>query len=109
MKTKKVKKSEKKKIFAVESFSTFHEVHLVEAKNEEEAKFIASNSDYNASKWLGQQISTVVEYNEVQNDRYGQIDSYFFDGYAYLEEDGHLGYKKMNGQENGNMPKTKVR
>ena len=38
MKTKKDKKSEKKKIFAVESFSTFHEVHLVEAKNEEEAK-----------------------------------------------------------------------
>lgn len=98
-----------KKIFAVESFSTFHEVHLVEAESEEEAKFIAQHSDYNASKWLGQQISTVVEYMVFDQERFNQLDSYFFNGYAYVDETGHLGYKKMSGEENGNMPKTKVR
>jgi hypothetical protein len=97
-----------KKIFAVESISTFAEVHLVEAETADEAEFIAKNSDYNASKWLGQQISTVVEYNERDKERFGQIDSYFFDGYAYVDETGHLGYKKMSGEENGNMPKTKI-
>ncbi len=97
-----------KKIFAVESISTFAEVHLVEAETADEAKFIAQHSDYNASKWLGQQISTVVEYNERDKERFGQLDSYFFDGYAYVDETGHLGYKKMSGEENGNMPKTKI-
>lgn len=97
-----------KKIFAVESFSTFHEVHLVEAESEEQAKAIAQHSDYNASKWLGQQISTVVEYMPSEQERFNQLDSYFFDGYAYVDKTGHLGYKKMNGEENGNMPKTKI-
>lgn len=97
-----------KKIFAVESFSTFHEVHLVEAESEDEAKKIAQHSDYNASKWLGQQISTVVEYMPSEQERFSQLDTYFFDGYAYVDETGHLGYKKMNGEENGNMPKTKI-
>jgi hypothetical protein len=97
-----------KKIFAVESVSTFYEVHLVEAESEEEAKMIAQHSDYNASKWLGQQISTVVDYIDADKERYEQLDSYFFDGYAYIDETGHLGYKKMNGEENGNMPKTKI-
>jgi len=97
-----------KKIYAVESISTFYEVHLVEAESEEQAKFIASHSDYNASKWLGQQFSTVTKFKERDKKRFDQIDSYFFDGYAYVDETGHLGYKKMNGQENGNMPKQKI-
>lgn len=100
-----------KKIFAVESFSTFHEVHLVEAEDEEQAKKIAQHSDYNASKWLGQQFSTVVEFNkenEEQVARLNQLDSYFFEGYAYVDEEGCLGYKKMNGEENGNMPREKI-
>ena len=98
-----------KKIFAVESISTFAEVHLVEAETAAEAEFIAQHSDYNASKWLGQQFSTVSEYKESDKERFGQLDQYFFDGYAYIDETGHLGYKKMNGEENGNMPKTKIR
>lgn len=97
-----------KKIFAVESVSTFFEVHLVEAESEEQAKIIAQHSDYNASKWLGQQISNVMKYKDSRQARYDKIDSYFFDGYAYVDETGHLGYKKMNGQENGNMPKQKI-
>lgn len=97
-----------KKVFAVESVSTFYEVHLVEAENEAEAKSIAQHSDYNASKWLGQQVSIVVEYKEADQARFSQLDSYFFDGYAYVDETGHLGYKEMNGEENGNMPKVKI-
>ena len=98
-----------KKIFAVESISTFAEVHLVEALTKEQAEFIAQHSDYNASKWLGQQFSTVSEYKESDKERFSQLDSYFFDGYAYIDETGHLGYKTMSGEENGNMPKTKIR
>jgi hypothetical protein len=98
-----------KKIFAVESISTFKEVHIVEAESVEEAQFIAQHSDYNVSKWLGQQFSTVTEYDERDRPRFEQLDSYFFEGYAYVDETGHLGYKKMNGEENGNMPRTKIR
>lgn len=98
-----------KKIFAVESVSTFYEVHLVEAEDEDEAKIIASNSDYNASKWLGQQFSSIYEYSDKDRARYDQFDSYFFDGYAYLNENQGLCYKKMNGEENEDMREVRVR
>ena len=57
--------SEKKR-FAVETISTFAEVHLVYAENEEEAKKIAANADYNTSKWLGQQV---IKYRDWETDR----------------------------------------
>ena len=102
------KKTNAKKKFVVETVNTFYEVHLVEAKNEEEAQFIVKNSDYNASKWLGSQVANISKFKEKDLPRLKNVDSYFFDGYAYIDETGHLGYKKMNGEENGNMPKTKI-
>ena len=97
-----------KKKFVVETVNTFYEVHLVEAENEEEAKFIVANSDYNASKWLGQQVANISEFDERDMPRMKKVDSYFFEGYATIEDD-YLLYRKMDGTLNGSMPQNKVR
>ncbi len=97
-----------KKKFVVETVNTFYEVHLVEAENEDEAQFIVQNSDYNASRWLGQQVANVSEFDERDLPRLKQVDSYFFEGYATIEDD-YLLYRKMDGSLNGNMPTNKVR
>lgn len=96
------------KKYVVETINTFYEVHLVEAENEEEAKMITENSDYNASKWLGQQVANISEFDDRDLPRLKSIDSYFFDGYATIEND-YLVYRKMNGELNGNMPHEKIR
>ena len=97
-----------KKKYVVETVSSFYEIHLVEAENEEEARFITENSDYNASKWLGQQVSNISEFDERDMPRLKNVDSYFFDGYATIEDDKLL-YRKMDGTLNGNMPQEKIR
>ena len=97
-----------KKLFVVETVNTFSEVHIVEAENEEMAKKIAENSDYNASKWLGTQISNVYDYDEREMPRLLKMDTYFFDGYACVDDEGHLYYRKMNGEVNGNMRPRKI-
>ena len=102
------KKTNAKKKFVVETVNTFYEVHLVEAKNEEEAKFIVANSDYNASKWLGQQVANISEFDERDIPRLQSVDSYFFDGYATIE-DNKLLYRKMDGTLNHAMPQETIR
>lgn len=97
-----------KKKYVVETVNTFYEVHLVEAEDQAEAEFIVQNSDYNASKWLGQQIATINEFDERDLSRLMKVDSYFFSGYATIEDD-KLIYRKMNGELNGNMPQEKIR
>lgn len=97
-----------KKKFVVETVNTFYEIHLVEAENEEEAKFIANNSDYNASKWLGQQVANITEFDERDMPRLKNVEEYFFDGYATIEDDFLL-YRRMNGELNGSMPQEKIR
>jgi hypothetical protein len=97
-----------KKKFVVETVNTFYEVHLVEAENEEEAQFIVQNSDYNASKWLGQQVANVSEFDERDLPRLRQVDSYFFEGVATIEDD-YLVYKNMDGSPHGSMPTNKIR
>ena len=97
-----------KKKYVVETVSSFYEVHLVEAENEEEARFITENSDYNASKWLGQQVSNISEFDERDMPRLKNVDSYFFDGYATIEDDKLL-YRKMDGTLNHAMPQEKIR
>ena len=98
----------KKKKFIVETISTFSEIHIVEAENEEQAQFIAKNSDYNASKWLGQQIANVSVFKEEDMPRLKQLDSYFFEGYATTTEDGDLVYKRPDGSVNGGMSTTNI-
>ena len=102
------KKVSSKKKFVVETVNTFYEVHIVEAENEEEAQFIVQNSDYNASKWLGQQVANVSEFDERDLPRLRQVDSYFFEGVATIEDD-YLVYKNMDGSLHGSMPTNKIR
>ena len=37
-----------------------------------------------------------------------KMDTYFFNGYATVDEEGYLYYKKMNGEVNGNMRREKI-
>jgi hypothetical protein len=96
------------KKFVVESVCTFYEIHVVEAENEEMAAKIAAHSDYNASKWLGTQVANISEFKEEDLPRLKGVDSYFFEGYACVDAEGHLIYKKPDGTINGNMPKEKI-
>ena len=97
--------SEKKR-FAVETLSTFAEVHVVYAKDEEEAKKIAANCDYNTSKWLGQQLIRIRDCGKKQIERYKQEDKYFFDGAAMIDDEGFVVYTDLDGKNiNSAMPK----
>jgi hypothetical protein len=100
-----MKMSEKKR-FAVETVSTFAEVHVVFAEDEEEAKKIAANADYNTSKWLGQQVIRVRDCGKKQIVRYKQEDKYFFEGAAMIDDENFIVYTDLEGKViNEAMPK----
>jgi hypothetical protein len=84
--------------FFVETIQTFREVHLVEAESEEIAKKIAENSDYNMSKWVGQQVATVFEYTDQDLERYKREDDYFWTGVKGIDTEGYLTYQKPGGE-----------
>ena len=94
--------------FIVDTLNTFHEVHVIEAEHEETAKKIAEQSDYNASVWLGTTFVDVQKYSESKLKRWREREPYFFDGYARVDENGVLEYRKPDGTLNGNMPTTKI-
>jgi hypothetical protein len=93
--SKKEQKKQKLKRFVVETVSTFAEVYIVHAKNEEEAKFIAENADYNTSKWLGQQVIDISECSDDDVKKLKKRDDYFFDGSAKIDKDGNLFYTDL--------------
>ena len=99
----------KKKRFVVESVQTFSEVNIVFAENEEEAKKIAAQSDYNTSKWLGSQVLRVHVCKDADIERYKTEDSYFFDGAAMIDDKKFLVYTDLAGKVvNKKMPKIKI-
>lgn len=103
-----MKMSEKKR-FAVESLSIFSETHIVFAENEEEAKKIAAEADYNTSNWLGQKVIRVRDCGKKQIKRYLKEDEFFFGGAAMIDEEGYLIYTDLDGKfVNEAMPKTKI-
>jgi uncharacterized protein (DUF2147 family) len=103
-----MKMSEKKR-FAVETLSSFAEVHVVYAKDEEEAKKIAANADYNTSKWLGQQVVRIRDCGKKQIERYKQEDKYFFDGAAMIDDENFVVYTDLDGKViNEHMSKVYV-
>jgi hypothetical protein len=84
--------------YIVEVFSNFREIHVVEAENEEIAKEIAAKSDYNMSKWLGQQVATIYPYSEGHVERFRKEDEYFWDGVKGVDDEGFLTYLRPGGQ-----------
>ena len=105
----KVKKTEKLQQFSVETVTTFYEVHMVQAKDEIEAEFIAMNSDYNASKYLGTQIVQILPCSNEEIKRFEKVDSYFFQGVAKVDKNGCLIYTNLDGTVNENMKPQKIR
>jgi hypothetical protein len=104
----KAEKKQELKRFSVESVSTFYEVHIVHAENEEQAKFIASQSDYNASIWTGQQPFNVRVCEDADLSRFQELDKYFFAGSAKVDADGNLHYVREDGSVMAAMPVTKI-
>lgn len=107
---KKEKKVDELKRFSVEYTSQFYEVSIVYAKDEEEAKEIAQHSDYNLSKWLGTNVVNVREAKDKDIERFKEMDDYFFEGSAKIDENGFLVYTDLNGKTvNLSMPKQKIK
>jgi len=106
---KQAKKTEKLQQFSVETVTTFYEVHIVQAKDQEEAEFIAMNSDYNISKYLGTQIVQIAPCSNEEMNRFEKVDDYFFRGVATIDENGYLIYKNLDGTINANMKPQKIR
>lgn len=105
-KVKKVAKKSKLKRFSIETINTFYEVHIVHAENEEQAKRIASEADYNASKWLGQQVVNTQICGDDDLTRFKKLDDYFFAGSATVDAEGNLFYLNEDGTRNKNMMQT---
>jgi hypothetical protein len=84
--------------YIVETIVTFREVHVVESENEEIAKEIALNSDYNMSKHLGTHVATVYEYSERDRERFGKEDQYFWDGVKGVDVEGFLTYQRPGAE-----------
>ena len=80
--------------YIVESFVIFREVHVVEADTEESAKFIAKNSDYNASDHISTEVFDVYECNETDMSRFKKKSDYFWDGYTSLDGDSIVYHHK---------------
>ena len=95
---KKEKKTEELKRFSVEMISSFYEVHIVHAKDEEEAKLIAASSDYNLSNWLGQNVINVREAKDKDIERFKEMDEYFFNGAARVDDDNYVIYTDIEGK-----------
>ena len=83
--------------FIVETVNIFRDIHVVEAENEEIAKKIALDSDYNMSKWLGTQISTIYPHSDEHVERFRKEDQYFWDGVAGVDSEGYLTYQRPGG------------
>jgi hypothetical protein len=84
--------------YIVETIQTFREIHVVEAENEEVAKEIAQNSDYNMSKHLGQQVASIYTYSEDHVERFRKEDEYFWDGVKGVDDEGFLTYQRPGGE-----------
>lgn len=84
--------------YIVEVFSNFREIHVVEAENEEIAKEIAQNSDYNMSKHIGTQVATIYPYLEEHVERFRKEDEYFWEGVKGVDDEGFLTYQRPGGQ-----------
>jgi hypothetical protein len=85
--------------YLVEVLSTFRNVYVVEAENEEDALLVAENSDDNWQEWLGQQKLDVRVYDDSQKEYFKSKDKYFWEGYTSLDENGHLVYHHPDGSE----------
>jgi hypothetical protein len=84
--------------YIVETIVIFREVHVVEAENEEIAKEIALNSDYNMSKHVGTHVATIYPYSQQDRERFVKEDEYFWDGVKGVDNEGYLTYQRPGAE-----------
>ncbi len=85
--------------YLVEVLSTFRNVYVVEAENEDDALLVAENSDDNWQEWLGHQKLDVRPYTDEQKAYFKSKDNYFWEGHASLDENGHIVYHHPDGSQ----------
>ena len=84
--------------YIVETLSTFRMCHVVEAESEADAKLIASEADDNFQVHLGITHYDIQPFTEEVVAKYKAIEhGYFWNGVAYIDEDGYIGYKHPDG------------
>ena len=81
--------------YIVETIGMFRQVHVVEAKDEQEAFEIAETADDNWQEFLGVTKLDINEYTEEQIAHYKKKD-FWWEGVSYME-DGVVKYKDRNG------------
>jgi hypothetical protein len=97
----------KLKRFSIETITTFYEVNVVFAENEEQAKKIVEMTDYCrsfVSKSLGHQIVNVCEAKDKDIERFTAMDPYFYDGASKLDEQGNLVHTNLKNEIDSNVP-----
>ena len=84
--------------YIVETISTFRMCHVVEAESESDAKLIANDADDNFQEHIGIMQYDIQPYSEEAIAKFRSIENgYFWDGVAYIDEDGYIGYRHPDG------------
>jgi hypothetical protein len=83
--------------YIVETVGLFRMVHVVECENEADALLIAEHADDNWQEHLGVLKFDIAEYSEEKVKRFREKD-YFWEGTAYINEDGRISYLHPNGE-----------
>jgi hypothetical protein len=81
--------------YLIQTISTFHQAHVVEADSEEEAKLVVQQADDNWSNWKGLQFVGTTPLEQAQDiiKSLTNQGGTFWPGYSYLK-DGKVEYKK---------------
>jgi GTP cyclohydrolase II len=84
------------KKYIVETISTFRNVHVIEAENEDHLLQIADECDPNWDDWLGSIKHDVTEYSEEAIAKY-KNKKYFWDGSVFVDDEGYVCYRDQDG------------
>lgn len=82
--------------YIVESVGMFRQIHVVEAKDENEAFEIAETADDNWQEFLGTTKIDVSEFTEEHISVFRKKE-FFWEGVSFKDENGELKYKHPDG------------
>lgn len=83
--------------YIVETIGMTRMIHVVEAKNEDEAMDIARNADDNWQEYLGEVKVDIAKYTPERIKHFEEKD-FFWQGSSYKDESGNILYNHKNGQ-----------
>ena len=82
--------------YIVESIGMFRQIHVVEAKNEEEAFKVAETADDNWQEFLGTTKVDVSEFTEEHISVFRKKE-FFWEGVSFKNENDELKYRHPDG------------